>query len=82
MLKLIDSGFSICQFSGVFGIQCSGITLAGLHVFDGGFSQAELLSGFIALVFVGDGVIAVTVNEECQPTDYRYHNQLQPVTLS
>ncbi|MCD9416177.1 hypothetical protein L5467_17180 [Klebsiella pneumoniae] len=33
--KLIDSGFSICQFSGVFGIQCSNISLPSCHVGDG-----------------------------------------------
>ncbi|WP_265327704.1 hypothetical protein [Salmonella enterica] len=32
-----------------------------LHVFDGGVRQAELFSGFIALVFVGDGVSTVVV---------------------
>ncbi|HHK9581903.1 hypothetical protein OGV36_07705 [Citrobacter sp. Cb008] len=41
MLKLIDSSFGIGQFSGVFGIQRSDITLACLHVFDGSVCQAE-----------------------------------------
>jgi|GEM_PF-2730833 len=61
-MQTLNVFFRISQFSGVFGIQCSDITLAGLHVFDGGVSQAEFLSGFIALVFVGDGVVAVVVN--------------------
>ncbi|WP_284880975.1 hypothetical protein [Citrobacter portucalensis] len=61
-MQTLNGFFRISQFSGVFGIQCSDITLAGLHVFDGGVSQAEFLSGFIALVFVGDGVVAVVVN--------------------
>lgn len=79
-LKLIDSGFGISQFSSVFSIQCSDITLARLHVFDGGARKAELFGSLIALVFVGYGVVAVVVHEEHQHADYRHHQQLQPVT--
>ena len=67
--QIVNGLFRIGQFLRVFGIQCSDITLAGLHVFDGVVSQAEFLSGFIALVFVGDGVVAVVVHEERQHTD-------------
>lgn len=51
-LKLIDSSFSICQHSCVFGIQRSDIALAGLHVGDGSIRQVEVLSRCIALPFV------------------------------
>ena len=61
-LQIIKLLFRIGQFLRVFGIQCSEITLAGLHVFDGGVRQAELFSCLIALVFVGDGAFAVMVN--------------------
>lgn len=61
-LHIIKLLFRIGQFLRVFGIQRSDITLASLHVFDGGIRQAEILSDFIALVFVGEGVIAVVVN--------------------
>ncbi|CZV98094.1 Uncharacterised protein [Enterobacter hormaechei] len=61
-MQALNGFFRISQFSGVFGIQRSDITLAGLHVFDGGVRQADPFNGFIALVFVGDGVFAVVVN--------------------
>nr|WP_180243202.1 hypothetical protein [Enterobacter hormaechei] len=61
--------FCICEFLCVFGVQCSNITLSGLHVFDGVVSQAETFGGFVALVFVGDGVVAVVVHEERQHAD-------------
>lgn len=54
--------FCICEFLCVFSIQCSDLILPGLHIFDGGVRQAEILSGFIALVFVCDGVAAVVIN--------------------
>nr|WP_269212148.1 hypothetical protein [Lelliottia nimipressuralis] len=62
---MLNGFFRISQFSGVFGIQRSDITLAGLHVFDGGVRQAELFSDFVALVFVVDGVVAIVVNRPC-----------------
>nr|EFK6266193.1 hypothetical protein [Escherichia coli] len=68
-MQTLNGFFRISQFSGVFGIQCSDITLAGLHVFDGVVSQAETFGGFVALVFVGDGVVAVVVHEESQCAD-------------
>ncbi|HAY5601003.1 TPA: hypothetical protein J0C78_003225 [Escherichia coli] len=61
-MQTLNGFFRISQFSGVFGIQCSDITLAGLHVFNGGGRQEEFLSGLIALVSVSDGVVAVVVN--------------------
>ena len=61
-MQTLNGFFRISQFSGVFGIQCSDITLARLHIFDGVVSQAEILGGFISLVFVVDGVVAVMVN--------------------
>ncbi|MCK6706634.1 hypothetical protein L8S30_07960 [Enterobacter roggenkampii] len=61
-MQTLNDIFRISRFSSVFGIQRSGITLAGLHVFDGGVGLAEFLSGFIALLFVGDGVVAIVVN--------------------
>ena len=68
-LQIIKLLFRICKFLRVFGIQSSNISLAYLHIFDGGVSQAEILGGFVALVFVGDGVIAVAVHGECQHAD-------------
>lgn len=65
-LKLIDSSFGISQFSGVFGIQRSDISLAHLHIFNSGVSQVESFGGFIALVFVGDSIVSVSVDEERQ----------------
>lgn len=61
-MQTFNGFFRISQFFGVFGIQCSDITLTGLYVFDGVVSQAEIFGGFVALVFVGDGVVAVVVN--------------------
>ncbi|NIG42556.1 hypothetical protein F3J31_01730 [Enterobacter sp. Acro-832] len=61
--------FCICEFLCIFGIQRSHISLAHLHIFDGVVSQAEILGGFIALVFVGDGVVAVVIHEERQNPD-------------
>ncbi|UHD02251.1 hypothetical protein LUW96_16210 [Klebsiella pasteurii] len=66
--KLIDSGFSICQFSGVFGIQCSNVTLPVLHVSDGGVRHTELFSGFIELLFELGGVVVVVISQP--PKDY------------
>lgn len=63
------SRVSISKLLYVFGIQCSDITLAGLHVFNGGGRQEEFLSGLIALVSVSDGVVAVVVHEESQCAD-------------
>lgn len=60
-LKLIDSGFSICQFSRVFGIKCSNVTLANFHGGDCVVSQLQVVGSFIALLFKGDRVIAVMV---------------------
>lgn len=60
--QIVNGLFSIGQFLRVFGIQCSDIALTGLHVFDGVVSQAETFGGFVALVFVGDGVVAVMIN--------------------
>nr|WP_243409035.1 hypothetical protein [Enterobacter sp. OLF] len=54
--------FCICEFLRVFGIQRSDIALAHLHVFDGVVSEAEILGGLIALVFVGDGIVAVVIH--------------------
>ncbi|AUV30069.1 hypothetical protein FRV13_25420 [Escherichia coli] len=68
-MQTLNGFFRISQFSGVFGIQCSDITLAGLHVFNGGGRQEEFLSGLIALVSVSDGVVAVVVHEESQCAD-------------
>ncbi|MEX5803481.1 hypothetical protein AB6H35_01345 [Citrobacter freundii] len=59
----------ICKFLRVFGIQRSHISLAHLHIFDGGVSRAEILGGFVSLVFVGDGVVAIAVHGECQHAD-------------
>ena len=61
-LKLIDSGFSICQFSRVFGTKCSNVALAHFHVADCAVCQLQVVGGFITLVFEGDRVIAVMVN--------------------
>nr|WP_286087390.1 hypothetical protein [Enterobacter asburiae] len=63
-MQTLNGFFRIGQFLRVFGIQCSDITLAGLHVFNGGVRQAELFSCFIALVFEGNGVVAVVVNRQ------------------
>ncbi|WP_146745464.1 hypothetical protein [Pseudocitrobacter sp. RIT415] len=60
---------SIGQLLRVFCIQRSDITLAHLHIFDGGVSQTEILGGFVALVFVGDGVVAGVVHEKRQYAD-------------
>lgn len=68
-MQTLNGFFRIGQFLRVFGIQRSDIALAGLHVFNGGVRQAELFSGFIALVFVGDGGVAVVVHQERQHTD-------------
>lgn len=62
VLKRIVLSLSISKFLCVFGIKCRYVSLPGLHVIDGGICQNELLFGFIALVFVGDGVTAVVVN--------------------
>uniref|UniRef100_UPI00396A90C8 hypothetical protein n=1 Tax=Raoultella ornithinolytica TaxID=54291 RepID=UPI00396A90C8 len=56
MLKLIDSGFSICQCSCVFGIQRSDVTLPGLHIGDGVIRQIERFRFLIALPFELGGV--------------------------
>ncbi|MGU3521812.1 site-specific integrase [Enterobacteriaceae bacterium C23F] len=51
----------MCQLLRVFGIQCSNVALPGSHVGNGGVRQAELLSCRVALLLVGDGVVAVVV---------------------
>ncbi|MCK6734036.1 hypothetical protein L8T14_12335 [Enterobacter bugandensis] len=61
-MQTLNGFFRISQFSCVFGIQRSDVTLAGLHVFDVGVRQAKLFSSLIALVFVGESVFAVVVN--------------------
>ncbi|MCI3251188.1 hypothetical protein MP975_24300 [Escherichia coli] len=61
-LKLFNSCFSICKFSGVFRIERRNITLALLHLSNGGVRLAEFFLRFIALFFVGDGVITIMIN--------------------
>lgn len=51
--------FRIGLFIRVFGIERSNVTLPRLHVGHGRVRQAEHLSRFVALLFVGDGVVAV-----------------------
>ncbi|MEH3196671.1 hypothetical protein POV84_18820 [Klebsiella variicola] len=69
-MQMLNGFFRISQFSGVFGIQRSNVTLAGLHVFDCGVRQSELLGNFIALPFELGRVVVVVTGQPAE-ADYQ-----------
>lgn len=73
-LQIFKLRFRIGQFLRVFSIQRSDISLSGLHVFDVGVRQAEFLSGYIALVFISDGVVAVVANRPGHGTQQKHND--------
>ncbi|MZK88022.1 hypothetical protein GT704_01800 [Citrobacter amalonaticus] len=49
-----------------------------MHVFDGVVRQGEFLNGFVTLVFVGDGIVAVVINLPRQHGNYSQDESGKP----